>query len=202
MADAGGDSDVDLMSRAATGDRDAFAALYRRHQSAIFRFARLMTGSSQMAEDVVQDVFLALMRRASGYDAARASLTTYLYGSARRHTRRRLLRERLFVAVDGRALDAGERTDGGEVAGELVRACEVRELRAAILTLPARYREVIVLCDLQDVSYAETATAIGCAVGTVRSRLHRARQFLARKMRRSAACTKVAQSSGAYLLDS
>lgn len=194
MADAGGDSDVDLMSRAAAGDRDAFAALYRRHQATIYRFARLMTGSSQMAEDVVQDVFLALMRHASRYDAARASLTSYLYGSARHHTRRRLLRDRLFVAVDNRALDARGLTDGGVVAGELVRACELRELRAAILTLPARYREVIVLCDLQDVSYAETATAIGCAVGTVRSRLHRARQLLAQKMRRSAACTKMTSS--------
>jgi RNA polymerase sigma-70 factor (ECF subfamily) len=192
MADAGGDSDVDLMSRAAEGDRDAFAALYRRHHATIYRFARLMTGSRQIAEDVVQDVFLALMRRASGYDAARASLTTYLYGSARRHTRRRLLRDRLFTG--DRALDAGERTDGGEVAGELLRACELRELRAAIVTLPPRYREVIVLCDLEDVSYAETAAAIGCAVGTVRSRLHRARQLLARKMRRLAACTKVAAS--------
>jgi RNA polymerase sigma-70 factor (ECF subfamily) len=194
MTDADRDSDADFMRRAAEGDREAFAALYRRHQSTIYRFARLMTGSSQMAEDVVQDVFLALMRHPSRYDAARASLTSYLYGSARHHTRRRLLRDRLFVAVDGITLDACERTDGGETAGELVRACEVRELRAAILTLPARYREVIVLCDLQDVSYAETATAIGCAVGTVRSRLHRARQLLARKMRRSAACTKVAAS--------
>jgi RNA polymerase sigma-70 factor (ECF subfamily) len=188
---ADGDSDVDLMSRAAEGDREAFATLYRRHQSSIYRFARLMTGSSQMAEDVVQDVFLALMRRASRYDAARASLTSYLYGSARHHTRRRLLRDRLFVSVDGRSPGVDELTDGGDVAGELVRACEVRELRAAILTLPARYREVIVLCDLQDVTYVETATAIGCAVGTVRSRLHRARQLLARKMRRAAACTKV-----------
>jgi RNA polymerase sigma-70 factor (ECF subfamily) len=194
MAGADGDSDVDLMKRAAEGDRDAFAALYRRHQSSIYRFARLMTGSSQMAEDVVQDVFLALMRRASAYDAARASLTSYLYGSARHHTRRRLLRDRLFVAVDGRALDARELTDAGEVAGALVRACELRELRAAILTLPARYREVIVLCDLQDVTYVETAAAVGCAVGTVRSRLHRARQLLARKMRRSAACSKVPAS--------
>jgi RNA polymerase sigma-70 factor (ECF subfamily) len=202
MADADRDSDVDLMSRAAEGDRDAFAALYRRHQASIYRFARLMTGSSQMAEDVVQDVFLALMRRASRYDAARASLTTYLYGSARHHTRRRLLRDRLFVSVDGRTPDARELTDGGDVAGELVRACEVRELRAAILTLPARYREVIVLCDLQDVTYVETATAIGCAVGTVRSRLHRARQLLAQKMRRSAACAKLPASGGAYLLDS
>lgn len=191
MADTDRDSDVDLVRRAAEGDRDAFATLYRRHQASVYRFARLMTGSSQMAEDVVQDVFLAFMRRASRYDAARASLTSYLYGSARHHTRRRLLRDRLFVASNGKSLDACEPTDGGQIAGELVRACEVRELRGAILTLPARYREVIVLCDLQDVSYAETASAIGCALGTVRSRLHRARQLLAQKMRRSAACTKV-----------
>ena len=91
------------MRRTAAGDRDAFEALYRMHHATVYRFARLMTGSTTTAEDIVQEVFLALMRDASRYDPARASLTTYLYGSARHHTRRRLLRDRLLVRLEDQA---------------------------------------------------------------------------------------------------
>jgi len=94
--------DADLMRRAAHGDRDAFAALYRRHQARVYRFARLMTGSSTAAEDIVQEVFLVVMRDAARYDPARAALTSYLYGVARHQTRRRRARDRQFVGFDGR----------------------------------------------------------------------------------------------------
>jgi RNA polymerase sigma-70 factor, ECF subfamily len=170
-------SDADLMLRTARGDRDAFAHLYQRHQATIFRFARLMTGCDTAAEDVVQEVFLALMRDASKYDAARASLTTYLFGVARHLTRRRLLRERRFVAFDSSG--APEPLAGDDVAAHLQRRRSLEELRRAILALPSRYREVVVLCDLEETSYADAAAAVGCPVGTIRSRLHRARQMLA-----------------------
>src|SRR5262245_63128511 len=98
-------SDDDLMRRTAAGDRDAFAAIYRKHHSVVFRFARLMTGSNDTAEDIVQEVFLGLMRGAARYDPARASLTTYLYGSARHPNRRRLLRDRLLYLLDDRGSD-------------------------------------------------------------------------------------------------
>ena len=180
-------ADGDLMRRTAAGDRDAFATVYRRHHAIVFRFARLMIGSADAAEDVVQEVFLGLMRGASRYDPTRSTLTTYLYGAARHQVRRRLLRDRLFVSLDDSAPDrCGVNTIG--TADELSRQRDLRELRRAILALPARYREVVVLCDLQDVSYADAARAIGCAVGTVRSRLHRARQLLTQKMQRARAC--------------
>ena len=173
-------SDEDLTRRTAAGDRESFAALYCRHHDTIYRFARLMTGSNTMAEDVVQEVFLVLMRNADRYDATRSSLPTYLYGVARHHTRRRLLRERRFLPIDESPADlcAAE----SDTAADVERRSEVRRLRRAILALPSRYREVVVLCDLHDMSYADAASAIGCAIGTVRSRLHRARQLLARKM--------------------
>jgi RNA polymerase sigma-70 factor, ECF subfamily len=189
--------DVDLMRRTAAGDREAFAAVYRRHHTLVFRFARLMIGSTEAAEDVVQEVFLGLMRGASRYDPARSTLTTYLYGAARHQVRRRLLRERLFVALDdGDGSGTGRGPTGarpepvanGDTAEELSHQRDLHDLRRAILSLPARYREVVVLCDLQDVSYADAAQAIGCAVGTVRSRLHRARQLLTQKMQRARAC--------------
>jgi RNA polymerase sigma-70 factor (ECF subfamily) len=191
-------ADGDLMRRTAAGDRDAFAVVYRRHHALVFRFARLMIGSTEAAEDVVQEVFLGLMRSAARYDPARSSLTTYLYGAARHQVRRRLLRDRLFVSLDddgawpgagrGRTGDGPGSVPIGDTADELSRQRDLRDLRRAILTLPPRYREVVVLCDLQDVTYADAAQAIGCAVGTVRSRLHRARQLLTQKMQRARAC--------------
>ena len=190
MRDGGEASDDDLMRRSAAGDRDAFAGVYRRHHAVVFRFARLMTGSSEAAEDVVQEVFLALMRGASRYDPARSTLTTYLYGSARNHIRRRLLRDRLFVSLEEKGPDLCGAQSDGTTADELSRQRDLRGLRRSILTLPPKYREVIVLCDLQDVSYADAAAALACAVGTVRSRLHRARQLLTEKMQRSRACAQ------------
>jgi RNA polymerase sigma-70 factor (ECF subfamily) len=192
MRDAPSASDVDLMRRTAAGDRGAFEALYRTHHATVYRFARLMTGSTTIAEDIVQEVFLALMRNASRYDPARASLTTYLYGSARHHTRRRLLRDRFLVRLDDQA-DLCLPSSPATVADELIRQRDVQHLRRAIVRLPARYREVIVLCDLQDVSYADAAESLGCAIGTIRSRLHRARHLLADKLQRGLACADMAR---------
>ena len=199
MRDSGGAgapaaADDELMRRTAGGDRDAFAALYERHSASVYRFARLMTGSAALAEDVVQEVFLVVMRDASRFDATRASLASYLYGIARHHTRRRLLRQRRFVALD--AVPAA-RVDAASSrpADDYVRASELECLRRAIVALPSRYREVLVLCDLQGLSYAEAASALGCAVGTVRSRLHRSRELLKTKMLRTAARTATAPAS-------
>ena len=179
-------TDADLMRRTAAGDRDAFAAVYRRHHASIFRFARLMTGSNSVAEDVVQEVFLVLMRDSSRYAPERAMLSTYLFGIARHYTRRRLARERRFVGLnDSDCNGPKEPAVPGSIADDVIRECELKRLRRAVLALPSRYREAIVLCDLQDVSYAEAAATLGCAIGTIRSRLHRARQLLANKLQRS-----------------
>jgi RNA polymerase sigma-70 factor (ECF subfamily) len=175
-------TDSDLMRRTAAGDRDAFTALYQRHHAMVYRFARLMTGSSSAAEDIVQDVFLVVMRDAGRYDPARAALPSYLYGVARHHTRRRLARDRQFVAFDDGCYGASEQISEDDVNATLERRQALQRLRRAILSLPRRYREVIVLCDLQDVSYNDAAAALRCAVGTIRSRLHRARNLLTQKM--------------------
>ena len=175
-------TDSDLMRRTAAGDRDAFTALYQRHHAMVYRFARLMTGCNSAAEDIVQEVFLVVMRDAARYDPARAALSSYLYGVARHHTRRRLARDRQFVAFDGGDCDTTRRVTEEDVNATLERRQTLQRLRRAILSLPRRYREVIVLCDLQDVSYNDAAVALGCAVGTIRSRLHRARNLLSQKM--------------------
>jgi RNA polymerase sigma-70 factor (ECF subfamily) len=178
-------SDADLMRLAMSGERDAFATLYRRHHDSVYRFARLMTGSGPLAEDVVQEVFLAVMREGARWDPARSSFSTYLYGAARHITRRRMTRERRFVALDDSVSPPCEPATQGDVSGDLVRRAELTQLRRAIVKLPSRYREAVVLCDLQGLSYAEAAGALDCAVGTVRSRLHRARRLLSERIHRS-----------------
>ncbi|HLL76051.1 MAG TPA: RNA polymerase sigma factor [Pyrinomonadaceae bacterium] len=179
-------SDEELLRLTLAGDERAFTDLYRRRQAGIFRFALQMCGSESVAEDVVQEVFMALIREGRRFDPARGTLSSYLYGVARNQVLRRLERDRHFVA----SLDADEGREAADDAhdarpdplSELARAETVASVRQAVLALPAHYREVIVLCELQEMSYAEAAGALGCAVGTVRSRLHRARALLTDKL--------------------
>lgn len=177
--------DVDLVRLAASGDREAFATLYIRYQRPIFRFALHMTGSAVIAEDIVHDVFVAFMGNLARFDAER-SLAAYLYGIARHKTRRRLHRERRLVALDRDAQYVDHSPEGGP-ARRLEDGDDRRLLRNAIVALPRRYREVIVLCDLHRLSYETAAAAIGCPVGTIRSRLHRARETLTTRLQQKLA---------------
>ena len=172
-------NDAELVGRMASGDRDAFAALFRRHQATVFRFSRQMLGSKEAAEDMTQDVFIALARNAARYEASRGSLSTYLYGITRHLVlrRNRASRSHVEVDIDGLSEEPALATSSDPVE-DLCRAQLLKDLRSAILKLPVHYREVIVLCELNGLSYEETASIVHCPVGTVRSRLSRARQIL------------------------
>jgi len=181
-------SDLDLLRLVMAGDEAAFTALYRRRQAGVYRFALHMSGSQTIAEDVTQEVFIVLMREAGRYDSNRGSLAAYLYGIARNHVLRRIEQDRLLVqladsAEEGDALTPASMITEGGPLDDLTRNETVEAVRNSILALPPHYREVIVLCDLHEMSYTEAASAVGCAVGTVRSRLHRARALLVEKLR-------------------
>ena len=181
-------TDVDLLRQMMTGDEDAFTELYRRRQASVYRFALQMSGSRTLAEDVTQEVFIVLIREGHRYDPSRGSLPAYLYGVARNHVLRKLEQDRPYVQLSDWPADAEEITPAPMIAqgnqlGELTHNETIQELRELILSMPAHYREVVVLCDLHEMSYAEAAAVIGCAVGTVRSRLHRARALLIEKLR-------------------
>lgn len=181
-------SDQDLLRLMMAGDEDAFTALYRRHQGSIYRFALLMSGSASVADDVTQEVFLALVNGGQRYDSTRGPLNAFLHGIARNQVLRGRRRDRGFSSLE-------EETEDGETSlvrnlaspddplADIVRGEMVNAVRQAVLTLPARYREVVVLCDFQELSYAEAALALDCAVGTVSSRLNRARALLAERLR-------------------
>lgn len=171
-------TDNDLVRQMLGGDREAFAELYRRRQANVYRFALQMSGKPELAEDVTQEVFMVLMRGDAGYDEMRGTLNAFLLGIARNHVLRRLKQERHFVGTDDP--ENGEVAVDGHLA--ITRTETIESVRKAILSLPEHYREVIVLCELQEMSYVETAQVLGCAVGTIRSRLHRARAMLLEKL--------------------
>ena len=175
--------DDDLLERIAAGDAAAFTTLFRRRQTDVYRVALLMTGVRAAAEDVSQDVFLAVIRDAARYEPGRSTVTAWLCGIARNHARRRLEREgRMVPLPEDHETDRPGAVHADPVE-DLANAQQLDALRRAVLSLPLRYREVVVLCDLQELSYRDAAVSLDCAVGTVRSRLHRARALLAAKMR-------------------
>ena len=164
--------DGELLKRFRAGDRDAFTLLYRAQQAAVFRFAMLMTGDHAKATEVTQDVFVWLIHHSGKFDPARGELGPFLAGVTRKFLLRRRGEEMRWAPLD-ESFPVADCADDREVA---------EALRRAVLALPDKYREVVVRCDLEEKSYEEAAGLIGCAVGTVRSRLHRARGLLARKL--------------------
>lgn len=190
MLDSPSLSDGELLRLISASDENAFLGFYRRHQGSIFRFALQMSGKQEIAEEVTQEVFLLLMSIAKEYDPNRGSAVAYLYGIARNFVLRCLEREKPYLTVlDDPGSDYAARIAGpSDVLGELTRNERVESLRKAVLALPPTYREVVVLCDLSELEYAEAAVVLDCAIGTVRSRLHRARALLTEKMRARERC--------------
>jgi RNA polymerase sigma-70 factor (ECF subfamily) len=198
-----------LLARMLGGAEEAFVLLYRRRHPTIYRYALHMSGNRAVAEDVTQEVFMALIRDAKRFDAAQGTVGGYLIGIARNHLRKRWEQDRRLttlgedehetmetlmesqrtgaskgavVAFPGTAFRGAGAEPTGEF-GDLSTADAAERLRQAVATLPERYREAVVLCDLEEMSYEDAASALECPVGTVRSRLHRARNMLLEKLK-------------------
>jgi RNA polymerase sigma-70 factor (ECF subfamily) len=178
LAELVNSTDPELLTQALKGDEAAFTELYRRRQGGVYRFALQMTGSAATAEDVTQETFTALIGQGSRYDPTRGSVASFLFGIARNHVLKRLQKDR----GPGPEEPGDEIPDGGDLFEDLTRQQTVERVRGAVLSLPPVYREAVVLCDLQESSYEEAAAALDCPVGTVRSRLSRGRQMLAKKL--------------------
>jgi RNA polymerase sigma-70 factor, ECF subfamily len=180
------DQDEGLLTRSAKGDEEAFTILYRRHADVLYRFAFRMTGSSWGAEEIVQDVFMTLVREPGKYDAERGTLPAFLFGIARNKIMK--YNERL-----PREISLVERQEDGSGGGLTLRDsftpamwAEQRErlekVRAAVMELPIEFRETVVLCELEEMTYDQAARMLDCPIGTIRSRLHRGRALLLAKL--------------------
>ena len=165
----------DLLTRFRAGDRDAFTELYRQHHRAVYRFALLMSGDPGKAAEVTQDVFVWLIHNPNKFNPLRGELGSFLIGVSNRLLKNRFARERRMVPLEDLDFEALSETIPDEDE-------DLARLRQAVAALPPRYREVVVLCDLEEKTYEQAAAIVECAVGTVRSRLHRARALLARKL--------------------
>jgi RNA polymerase sigma-70 factor (ECF subfamily) len=164
--------DARLLAEIAKGREQAFIELYMRRHGDVYRFAFTLAKSRSFAQDVTQEVFLNVLENAARFDAAKGSVRAWLFGCARHVVLDRLRVERRWTdeaPPEDTALDSDER---------LLTDQRIERLHAAIARLPFEYREALVLAELEELSYAETAAVLGCPVGTVRSRLHRGRALL------------------------
>jgi len=168
--------EADLIHRAARGEEEAFQVLYRRYRDPLFRFAFRLTGSAETAEDLAHDCFLSLLRSPGRFSPADGTLRAYLYAAVRNLAWKRF-RDSSREASGG-GTDPEPAGDEQGPFAELSAEEEAALVREAVLGLPALQREVIVLVEYEGLSLSETASVVGTEVGTVKARLHRARQNL------------------------
>lgn len=175
-------SDEALIEAAAGGDGAAFEALMRRYQSQVFQFVRWQPGvNERSAEDITQEVFLQLYRVAGQFRGG-ARFRTWFFTLARnvcrnhQRTLRRRAPERWYALPEEALAGLPDRAPGPQARCE--RGEAQRMVGAALVRLPAWQREVLLLREWQDLSYSEIAEVLDVPIGTVRSRLHKARASL------------------------
>lgn len=179
--------ELTLLARLRQGDEEAFVALYRRHKDAVYRYALLRTGSAAQAADITQETFLHLMTRPEQYDVARGSIGAWLCGVARNLARRASGGREDATDPDEFAGDAAtpaQLVDSVSPAEAMLASETAEQVRLALAAVAPRYRDVLILCELAELSYAEAAQVCGIDIGTVRSRLSRARAQLAERLSR------------------
>jgi RNA polymerase sigma-70 factor (ECF subfamily) len=169
--------DAELLAQAAAGGEDAFVELYRRRRDDVYRFAYALTRSRAFAQDATQEVFLKVLENAGRFDPAKGTPRAWLLGCARHVVIDRLRAE------NRRGDEAPEQATAADHELRVLNEQRLIRLHAAIAELPFEYREALVLCELAELPYAEAAAVLDCPVGTVRSRLHRARGLLTASLR-------------------
>ncbi len=171
-------SDEELYRLMRRGNQRAFATLYERREPALYRYALHMSGSQSVAEEVAHEVFVRLIGPHLHFDESRGSLEAYLFGVARNLIR--------AIRRQGSTQEQVEQTAEHDILGDMIKDETTAALYRALDELPDGYRDAVVLCDLEERSYEDAARIMGCPVGTVRSRLHRARALLATRLKPSA----------------
>lgn len=167
-----------LWTRSRAGDADAFALLFERHAKTIYNYCFRRIGDWTAAEDMLSLVFLEAWRQRDK-DLPPGKVLPWLYGVATNVVRNRRRSERRFAAALARVPEAPAEPDFGDAADE--RLDDVRQTRRALeflSRLPRQQQDVFMLCDWFELSYEDAAVALDTPVGTVRSRLSRARQHL------------------------
>lgn len=182
-------SDEELYRRMRAGEANALEQLYTRYEPPLYRYALHMSGSHFTAEEVSHEVFVQLMSPKQGFQEQRGSLESYLYGMARNRLRM-MQRVRVHASLDGESEPVAV---GEDLLAGFVQAESIATLHKALQELPVHYRDAVVLCELEERSYEDAARLLDCPIGTVRSRLSRARALLAAKLATKTKPAKVSE---------
>ena len=180
-------SDVDILAEVTAGDIDAYGKIVARYRGRLYNFVFRFVGDRETAEDIVQETFLRAFRKRKEYRAI-ANFSTWLFtiaGNLAKSELRRRKRWRLF------SLHRDEESDTGmELPDESFRPDKIAEssladvqIQEAIVSLPENYRQVILLRGVEGMSYQEISEIVKCPVGTVKSRVNRARLKLQQKLK-------------------
>ncbi|HYL92082.1 MAG TPA: RNA polymerase sigma factor [Alphaproteobacteria bacterium] len=172
----------ELVRQLKKGNESAFAHVYGRYQAPIYRFALHMSGNAATAEEVTQEVFMLMISKPGGFDPAKGSLAGYLFGIARNLTRRSLQKSMRDIPLeqdeDQPGFDESVLAADFDILQDLSQAESFEQLRKAVLALPEQYREAVVVCELEELSYSDAAAILQCSQGTLASRLNRAKAML------------------------
>jgi RNA polymerase sigma factor (sigma-70 family) len=181
----GGIEDSELLSGLLRQDGAAFMALYDRFNRPVFRFLAHMTGSLHEAEELVQAVFATVWEGMANdmfvrFDTNKGTLEGYLLGIARHSARKVIARRGRTISIDQIELwDAFSRPSEIQDGMDAVeRNLEVQRLRSAIARLPVKFREAVILCCIESLSYEDAAKVMSCSPGTVGSRVNRGKALL------------------------
>jgi RNA polymerase sigma-70 factor (ECF subfamily) len=185
--------DAPFIEKLKAGDAAAFEVLIDRYSGDVYALLYRLTSDAEESRDLMQDTFLRALRSVKGFRGD-AELKTWLFRIAINESRNRFRwwrrrRRDLTISIDATIGDS-ERTVSDTIAETSAGPEETalrreREyaLKAALLDVPEIYREAVILCDIEGLSYEETATALSVSLGTVKSRISRGREELRRRLK-------------------
>jgi RNA polymerase sigma factor (sigma-70 family) len=167
------------MEKWQTGDVSAFEAFFRQYERLVFRTAYLMTGSKEVAEDALQEVFVSVWRSRHTYDPGKGKLTTWLHRiTVNQCSKKKGGKTPTTVSFEEKGVDFSEMKHQFQPEDILVSKQEYDRLLRAMDKLDTRYRSVLVLRYFNDFSYQEIAEALEIPLGTVKSRLNQSLKYL------------------------
>ena len=180
-------TDMDILSEVSAGKVDAYGKIVGRYHGRLYNFIYRFVGDRETAEDIVQETFLRAFRKRDEYRAI-ANFSTWLFTIAGNLAKSELRRRKRWRMISA---ERDEETDTGmELPDESARPAKVAEssladvqIQNASNSLPNNYRQVILLRDVEGMSYQEISEIVDCPVGTVKSRVNRARLKLQQKLK-------------------
>ena len=180
-------TDVEILADVATGDIDAYGKIVNRYRGRLYNFVFRFVGERETAEDIVQETFLRAFRKRKEYRAI-ANFSTWLFtiaGNLAKSELRRRKRWRLFSLHKDDENDTVMDLPDESFRPDTVTESSIADvqIQQAILSLPEKYRQVVLLRDVEGLSYQEISEISKCPVGTVKSRVNRARLKLQQKLK-------------------